>query len=58
MACGTCVDVCYFNAREIRDGELVENLAQCSGCGLCADVCPMHCIMMSPRKEKDKSLKS
>jgi ferredoxin len=56
ISCGTCVDVCYFNAREIRDGELVENLEQCFGCGLCADVCPMHCIVMSPLKENDKSL--
>ncbi|MFC2167997.1 DUF362 domain-containing protein [Acidobacteriota bacterium] len=54
IACGTCVDVCYFNARKIEDGELVENKERCYGCGLCADTCPMHCIQMLPRTEKNE----
>ncbi len=54
IACGTCVDVCYFKAREIRDGELVDHREQCYGCGLCVDVCPMHCITMSPRQHNKR----
>ena len=54
IACGTCVDVCYFDARDIVDGELVDYKERCVGCGLCAGVCPMHCIDMLPRTKRNK----
>ena len=38
-ACGTCVDVCYFGAREIAESKLAVADERCWGCGLCADVC-------------------
>ena len=48
-ACGTCVDVCYFGAREIADGKLAVADEKCDGCGLCADVCPEACVTMAVR---------
>jgi len=47
--CGTCVEVCYFKAREMEDGELVIDQEECYGCGLCADVCPEICVQMVAR---------
>jgi ferredoxin len=47
--CGECVDVCYFGARRMADGELVVERASCYGCGLCVDVCPEECVEMVPR---------
>jgi ferredoxin len=46
--CGTCTDVCYFNARAMND-ELTVIRENCYGCGLCVYVCPEACIHMVPR---------
>ena len=48
--CGLCPDVCYFHAREMKDGKLVVTRELCYGCGLCVDVCPERCIEMIGRK--------
>ncbi len=47
--CGTCVEVCEFNALElveILEGETVckVNQALCKGCGCCAAACPSGAI--------------
>jgi len=47
--CGDCVDVCYFQAREMKDDRLVISRQNCSGCGLCSDVCPESVIRMWKR---------
>jgi len=47
--CGVCVDVCYFGARKMDNGELVVDRNVCYGCGLCTDVCPEDCLQMVPR---------
>jgi heterodisulfide reductase subunit A len=43
-ACGNCVEVCPFNAIELRDGRFGRtayvNTAQCKGCGNCVAACP------------------
>jgi ferredoxin len=48
--CGACADVCYFGARQMRDGELAVDREKCYGCGLCVDVCPVECVEMVRRK--------
>lgn len=53
IACGSCLDVCYFGVRTITDNELDVDRSRCYGCGLCQTVCPMHCIHMIPREEED-----
>lgn len=46
-ACGTCVEVCYFNARRLDDDKLLVDRDKCYGCALCVDVCPDECIDMA-----------
>ena len=50
ISCGTCVEVCYFGARKMKDEELTIDRASCYGCGLCVDVCPEECIEMVRRE--------
>ena len=47
--CGDCVDICYFKARTMHDGELVVDHDTCYGCGLCVEVCQPECIEMVER---------
>lgn len=47
--CGACVEVCYFNARELVSGKLKIIRDNCYGCGLCPPVCPVKCIRMVKR---------
>ncbi len=43
-ACGTCVEVCPYDAREVIDIEGKKKLRTstelCMGCGACVSVCP------------------
>jgi ferredoxin len=48
--CGDCVEVCYFKARRMNDGELTIDREKCYGCGLCAGVCPTECVEMIQRR--------
>ncbi len=47
--CGKCVKVCFFGARRMKRNKLAVDPRLCSGCGLCLDVCPAHCIRMVKR---------
>ncbi|UCF69776.1 MAG: 4Fe-4S binding protein [candidate division WOR-3 bacterium] len=47
--CGDCVDVCYFGVRKMVKEKLEIVPERCYGCGLCTDVCPTSCIMMTIR---------
>lgn len=47
--CGECVEVCYFRARKLDEGELIIDRDTCYGCSLCVDVCPEDCIEMVTR---------
>lgn len=48
--CGSCVDVCYFKARKMDEGELRIVPKKCYGCGLCIDACPQASIEMRARQ--------
>ncbi|MHB8779864.1 MAG: 4Fe-4S dicluster domain-containing protein [Candidatus Geothermincolia bacterium] len=45
--CGTCVEVCPFEERELRAEKSVT--LNCQGCGLCARACPEKAITMVAR---------
>lgn len=47
--CGECIDICYFNARSIKNNLLEIYSENCYGCGLCINVCPLNCIEMITR---------
>ena len=49
VACGECVERCYFKAREMINGKLIFNLENCVGCGLCVTVCKYGAISLSKK---------
>ncbi len=46
VGCGACVEVCFVDAVEIRDGEAVIG-EECRGCGRCIEACPENAIGLS-----------
>lgn len=46
---GDCVKVCNFNAMTIENGVAKTNEELCSGCGVCATVCPKQVIEILPK---------
>ncbi|MBN1216549.1 MAG: 4Fe-4S binding protein [Candidatus Lokiarchaeota archaeon] len=49
--CAKCEEICFFEARKIRDGILTFNEKKCYGCGLCVENCPMKAISLVKNKE-------
>ena len=47
--CGECIDICSFNARSIKDKEMLIDSENCYGCSVCEYVCPTDAISMVPR---------
>ena len=47
--CGKCVERCVFNARNMKEGELIYDQSKCYGCGLCISTCPTQAITMTVR---------
>jgi len=49
-ACGNCVPICPYQARQIieLDGEkkLIDSIELCMGCGVCVDCCPDNAISL------------
>ncbi len=45
--CGRCTDLCKYGA--IRSGVITSPL-DCEGCGVCADHCPAHAIVMQEKQ--------
>lgn len=45
--CATCVEVCAFGERELRDGKV--RVLDCQGCGLCVKPCPNRANRMVER---------
>lgn len=47
---GDCVKKCAFNALSIEDGVAMVDENKCTGCGVCATVCPKSVIKIMPAK--------
>ncbi len=45
---GTCVDACKFDAISLKDGLASVDYTKCTGCGVCASVCPKKVIEIFP----------
>jgi len=50
--CGTCVEVCQFDARKIINGKAKVDYLACYGCGACMLNCPSGATKMVKRPEK------
>lgn len=51
--CGDCVEVCYFDARKLENGELIVDEDNCYGCGLCVEICEEKCVEMIESSDKE-----
>ncbi len=45
-ACGTCRELCRFDAVIEKDGVFTIDPHLCEGCGVCHDHCPVECISL------------
>jgi pyruvate ferredoxin oxidoreductase delta subunit len=53
--CLVCWITCPDVAIQVKDGKVsgTEYLYEyCKGCGICVEVCPVHCIQMVPEDQK------
>lgn len=48
LGCGTCKDVCNYDAIEIVNGVAVINQERCVSCMACVKICPKHLIELVP----------
>jgi ferredoxin len=48
--CGVCEPACFFGARVMENGKLLLVREKCGGCGMCVDVCPEACVVLTPRE--------
>ena len=48
LGCGTCYDVCQFDAIRMVDGVAVIDKEKCTACMKCIDVCPKGIIELVP----------
>ncbi|MCF8075133.1 MAG: ATP-binding protein [Desulfotignum sp.] len=42
--CGTCLELCRFDAIDETQGEYTVDTLNCEGCGVCVDMCPESAI--------------
>ncbi len=52
VGCGTCEDVCPFDAIHIIDGVAVVDREKCTACNKCVVVCPKDLIELAPYESK------
>lgn len=51
LGCGTCVEVCPFDAMEMSENGLpVVREEKCTGCGKCVEACPRDIIVLAPEE--------
>jgi MinD superfamily P-loop ATPase len=46
ISCGKCIDICYFNALEIKKSIPEVKTISCEGCGACMLICPEKAISL------------
>ena len=49
---GDCVQVCPFDAIEVRGGLARVNASKCTGCGKCAETCPRNVLELVPARTR------
>lgn len=51
LGCGTCQDVCAFDAIDMVNGLAVINKENCTSCNKCIDICPKNLIELVPYEQ-------
>jgi len=54
--CGTCVEICSFNALSLEDGKSIADNERCIGCGMCAGHCPVDAIKVKEIESDKKAI--
>lgn len=49
-ACGTCMEICQFNAVQISGDSASIDPLSCEGCGVCAHFCPQEAISLHDKR--------
>ena len=49
---GDCVQMCPFDAIEVRGGLARVNASKCTGCGKCAETCPRNVLELVPARAR------
>lgn len=57
IGCGQCVNICAFNALELKKNKPVLNRFFCEGCGACETICPVGAITMKKVESAEIRLK-
>lgn len=52
VGCGTCQDVCPFDAIDMVNGIPIVNKEKCTACKKCIEICPKHLIDLIPYDQK------
>lgn len=53
IGCGSCVEVCAFDAIDMIDDVAVIN-EKCTACGACIEVCPTEAIIKEEKEKKEE----
>lgn len=51
--CGSCLNVCRFDAIKIETDRYIVDEINCEGCSLCSHMCPENAIKMEPQQTGD-----
>jgi ferredoxin len=54
--CGTCTEVCPFEAIRVRDGRAAVDSGMCMGCGVCVDKCEQGALSLVRDSTKGEPL--
>ncbi len=52
-ACGQCAKYCPAGLAKVNkaDHKVAFDMQYCKGCGICMNVCALHCITMQPERD-------
>jgi ferredoxin len=56
VGCGTCAEICPFDAVTLADGRPVVDRDRCMGCGVCAAHCAREALVLERDPEKGEPL--
>ena len=51
-ACGTCIDLCAFDALSLNKEHILIDWEKCMGCGVCTDKCPNQSLSLVRDEKK------
>ena len=52
QACGTCIDICAFDALSLNKEHILVEWEKCMGCGVCTDKCPNQVLSLIRDEKK------